>query len=89
MNVQVWIYKSKLHLIPLNYSSPPSAKPKRQSYAGEDEIGGGSLEGPSDSWLSIPDSLKVLWSGEEETEAPKEVQEAVLRRISGLVNCRS
>ena len=79
---QVWIYRSKLHLVPLSYESPPSTKPKRVSYEDE-EVGGSAHVDSDEGWLNIPDALKALWSDDDDTEAPKEVQESIVRRISG------
>ncbi|KAH8120600.1 SGT1-domain-containing protein [Phellopilus nigrolimitatus] len=79
---RVWIYRSKLHIIPLSYLSPPSTRSHSRRALGGDESDEGENFGDDEGWLNVPDALKVLRS-DSNTEALKSVQDSVWKRISG------
>ncbi|EAU93414.2 hypothetical protein CC1G_04393 [Coprinopsis cinerea okayama7 len=88
---RVWIYKSRLHLIPLSFISPPSSKkhPRRKLPGrGARGSGGGSdnednlNEDDDDEFISVPDALKAIRDPLCQTFAPKGVEEIVWNRIS-------
>ncbi|CCM01639.1 uncharacterized protein FIBRA_03700 [Fibroporia radiculosa] len=82
---RVWIYRSRLHIIPLSHVSAPSSRHKRRRYSGskdsddEDAI----TRDDADDFVNIPDALKVVVNPEVDTLAPVSVQNAVWKRISG------
>lgn len=79
---KVWICRAALHLIPLSYVSPPSTRSTEvKRYKGHDsdeDVG----DDADEYWLNIQDALKTVRSSDD-TEAPKEMQDVVWKRISG------
>ncbi|KAF8624765.1 hypothetical protein AX15_005659 [Amanita polypyramis BW_CC] len=81
---RVWIYNSRLHLVPLSHLSPPSRRVHRRKLPGLLES---DSEGPSDEddseWLSTNDAVKLVRDSIYDTFAPSIVEKLVWQRISG------
>ncbi|KAH9937432.1 SGT1-domain-containing protein [Fomitopsis serialis] len=82
---RVWIYQSRLHLIPLLHVSAPSSKPHRRRYPrtkdSDDE--GDFTQDDDDSFISVSDALTAVRDPLVDTLAPPEVEQHVWKRISG------
>ncbi|TFK23090.1 SGT1-domain-containing protein [Coprinopsis marcescibilis] len=80
---RVWIYKSRLHLVPLAYMSPSSKRKLRRQLPGsadsDDELGGDD----EDEFISANDAVAVCRDPHAETLAPPDVEKAVYARIAG------
>ncbi|EJD04343.1 SGT1-domain-containing protein [Fomitiporia mediterranea MF3/22] len=84
---RVWLYRGNLHLIPLSYQSASSTKPdqhRRRTTGNESDEGENFADEDDAGWLSVQDALNALRSSDP-TEAPKEVQNAVWKRISSYL----
>ncbi|KAJ3576125.1 hypothetical protein NP233_g625 [Leucocoprinus birnbaumii] len=81
---RVWIYNSRLHLIPLSHVSPPSRTRRRRKYADTAEDGEevNNFE-DDDEYLAPEDGVALVRSDVEATLAPAKVEAIVWRRISG------
>ncbi|KAG5220678.1 SGT1 protein [Salix suchowensis] len=81
----VWIYGSRLHLIPLSHISPPSRPRKRRRSHDSDDEGTAGIAGNDDGgWIAVEDALKLIFDRNVNTLAPPEVERLVWKRISGL-----
>ena len=86
MPLQVWLYESHLHLIPLAHVSPPSKHRRRRKLPGapdsddENDLNTGLEE---DDWIAVDDALTTLRDPALDTLAPPEVESIVWQRISG------
>jgi hypothetical protein len=79
---QVWIYASRLHLIPLLHASPPSSKRRRSRYPSARDSDNEDVTGADDEdFISVSDALRLVRDVDVDTEAPTNVQTAVWRRI--------
>ncbi|TCD70672.1 hypothetical protein EIP91_002396 [Steccherinum ochraceum] len=85
---RVWIYRSHLHLIPLSHVSAPSSKPRpRRQFPGagagdsDDEDGLGQLD--DEDYLSIEDAVKAVRDSSVSTQAPKGIEDAVVKKLHG------
>ncbi|KDR84832.1 hypothetical protein GALMADRAFT_233248 [Galerina marginata CBS 339.88] len=81
---RVWIYNSRLHLIPLSRVSPPSRKRNRRKLPGaadsDDEI---TEAGDDDTFIATEDAVSIVRDPIINTLAPPEVEKIVWKRISG------
>jgi hypothetical protein len=84
--IQVWIYGSHLHLVPLLHVSPPSRDGHRRRFPNskdtedkDDNIG--QLE--DEDWITAQDALTLVRDPTVDTQAPSEVEQLVWQRISG------
>ncbi|KIM67044.1 hypothetical protein SCLCIDRAFT_1210513 [Scleroderma citrinum Foug A] len=77
---RVWIYGSRLHLIPLSHVSAPNKKrhrPRMAAVMDEDD------ESPTDdSYVTVDDALSLVRDTTIDTLAPKEVEDATWKRVS-------
>ncbi|KAF9498063.1 SGT1-domain-containing protein [Pleurotus eryngii] len=81
---RVWIYGSRLHLIPLSHISPPSRPRKRRRSHDSDDEGTAGIAGNDDGgWIAVEDALKLIFDRNVNTLAPPEVERLVWKRISG------
>lgn len=83
---QVWIYSSRLHLIPISHVSPPSRKRRRRRLPGakeSDDEGDGNIEDDDDDFIVVEDALKLVRDASVHTMAPPNVEKTVWQRISG------
>ncbi|KAG6829290.1 hypothetical protein H0H92_005044 [Tricholoma furcatifolium] len=85
---RVWIYNSRLHLIPLSHISPPSRKRFRRQRPGvsEDEDRDHSNIEFDDEYICTQDAINVVRDPSILTFAPSAVEGIVWRRISGYPN---
>jgi hypothetical protein len=83
---QVWIYNSRLHLIPLSHSSPPSRKRSRRKMSGSTESDNEGSDNDDDEFIAPDDAVKLVRGSFVETLAPPLVEKAVWERISGFVS---
>ena len=86
---QVWIYKSRLHLVPLPFISPKSSKHSRRRIPGatdsdDEALGGGDN---AEDYLDIADALKLVRDPNIDTTAPSEVQVLVWEKVQRYANC--
>ncbi|KDQ30495.1 hypothetical protein PLEOSDRAFT_1062522 [Pleurotus ostreatus PC15] len=80
---RVWIYGSRLHLIPLSHISPPSRPRKRRRSHDRDDEGTAGIAGSDDEgWIAVEDALKLIFDRNVNTLAPPEVERLVWKRIS-------
>ncbi|KAG8983541.1 hypothetical protein FRB94_007765 [Tulasnella sp. JGI-2019a] len=82
---RVWIYQSRLHLIPLDRSSTgydKSKRRRRQSNYSGDEGDFSRTTGDDDQWISVPDALKVVRDPSVPTTTSEGVQSIIQRKIS-------
>ncbi|EJU01115.1 hypothetical protein DACRYDRAFT_80602 [Dacryopinax primogenitus] len=77
---RVWIYRSQLHLVPLSYVSPASSRSARSRLdaGSDDEL---DLE-DADTWISVPDALRLVRDDNVPTLAPPSVQNALQSRLA-------
>ncbi|KAG6820765.1 hypothetical protein H0H93_012029 [Arthromyces matolae] len=83
---RVWIYNSRLHLIPLSHTSPPSRRRHRRQLLGvnEDESRDNEgIEDDDDEYVCAQDAIKLVRDPSVHTFAPDAVQELVWHRIFG------
>ncbi|KZT06347.1 uncharacterized protein LAESUDRAFT_679939 [Laetiporus sulphureus 93-53] len=83
---RVWIYRSRLHLIPLSYVSAPSSKPRRRRYPGakdSDEEGDMTQIDDDEDYITVQDAIKLVRDPLVDTFAPAEVEQTVWTRLSG------
>ncbi|KAF9452554.1 SGT1-domain-containing protein [Macrolepiota fuliginosa MF-IS2] len=81
---RVWIYNSRLHLIPLSHISPPSRKRRHRKYTGN--AGSGeedNLNEEGDDYLAVEDALELVRDNVRHTLAPAKVEGTIWNRISG------
>lgn len=78
LTIQLWLYDSHLHLLPLEVRSPISTRPQKAKFDAEEDDDGypEDLEG----WVNEKDALRFTRTGQY--RAPKEVEEAVWSRIA-------
>ncbi|PCH33386.1 SGT1-domain-containing protein [Wolfiporia cocos MD-104 SS10] len=82
---RVWIYHSRLHLIPLSHVSSPSSKPRRRRYPGareSDDEGDIAGDVQDEDYISVQDALRIVRDPLVDTLAPSQVEETVWQRIS-------
>ncbi|KAH9487088.1 Protein ecdysoneless-like protein [Psilocybe cubensis] len=80
---RVWIYNSRLHLIPLSHISPPSRKRHRRKLPGSADSDNEDVEKDDDEYLATEDAIKLVRDASIETLAPPAVEKTVWERISG------
>ncbi|KAK2462036.1 hypothetical protein APHAL10511_006499 [Amanita phalloides] len=81
---RVWIYDSRLHLVPLSHTSPPSTRVRRRKLPGLPESDDEGLNDEDDSeWISADDALKLVRDPNQCTFASAAVEKLVWKRISG------
>jgi len=86
---QVWIYNSRLHLIPLTHISPPSRKRQRRKLPGAADSDNEDADiGDDDSFIAIEDAVKLVRDPLISTLAPEDVERLVWERIAGLAFLR-
>lgn len=85
---RVWIYASRLHLIPLSHSSPPSRKRIRRKILDSTESDNEGSDNDDDEFITPDDAVKLVRSPFVETLAPPIVEKAVWERISGYPAAR-
>lgn len=78
--MQVWIYKSHLHLIPISHVSPPSSRRHRIGIPADDD----EDIAMNNDFLNITDALKLVQDPPTDTQAPARVEQAVWQRIARL-----
>ncbi|KAG8825841.1 hypothetical protein FRC19_010315 [Serendipita sp. 401] len=80
---RVWVYQGHLHIIPLSFKSSTDDD-RRKHRRFEDEFGDNNKESPPS--ITILDALSTLKEHYNETQAPSEVENTVLKRIAGYPN---
>ncbi|KZS96136.1 SGT1-domain-containing protein [Sistotremastrum niveocremeum HHB9708] len=80
---RVWIYKSKFHLIPISFVSPPGSVHRRRKLPGAGDSDDEADTNEEDTLISVSDALKFLRDPMTNTEASPEIQAALERRIKG------
>lgn len=80
--LQVWIYNSRLHLIPLSHISPPSRQRRRRRLPGAPDSDD-DVDIHHEDFISVQDAIKLVRDPSVETLAPAEVENLVWHRISG------
>ncbi|KAG6910578.1 hypothetical protein DXG01_009529 [Tephrocybe rancida] len=82
---RVWIYSSRMHLIPISHVSPPSRKRHRRQLPGanEDEDRDQNNIEDDDEYISAQDSITLVRDPSVPTFAPDPVEATVWRRILG------
>ncbi|KAL4243144.1 Ecd family protein [Abortiporus biennis] len=83
---RVWIYNSRLHMIPLTHVSSVSSKPTRRQYSqtlDSDDEGLSEPDEENEAFLSIQDAIRIVRDPTIDTLAPPEVEHAVNQRIRG------
>ena len=74
-----------MHLIPLKYVSPPSTRTRhstRSAGQDNDDEDGFPDDGDAEGWITVGDALRMLQCSDN-TRAPKDIEDAVWRRIAG------
>ncbi|KAG8759493.1 hypothetical protein FRC14_005781 [Serendipita sp. 396] len=79
---RVWVYQGHLHIIPLSFKSSMDDRRKHRRF--EDDFGDNNKESPPS--ITILDALSTLKEHYNETQAPSEVENTVLKRIAGYPN---
>jgi len=82
--IKVWIYRSRLHLIPIVHVSPKSSVRRRQELS-PDSDGESLKNGENDEFIASADALKLVRDPQRDTFAPPDVEKLVWDRISGFV----
>lgn len=85
--LQVWIYSSHLHLIPLSHVSSPSRKrrhryPRPQDSDDEDNI----LNDDRDEFLAVEDALDLVRDATVATRASPEAEDLAWERTKRYLN---
>ncbi|KAF8168261.1 SGT1 protein-domain-containing protein [Crassisporium funariophilum] len=81
---RVWIYNSRMHLIPLSHISPTSRKRHRRKLPGAAESDDESTGGDGvDAFLAAEDAVKLVREPLITTLAPSPVERLIWQRISG------
>ncbi|KAH0590386.1 hypothetical protein H2248_000555 [Termitomyces sp. 'cryptogamus'] len=85
---RVWIYSSRLHLIPISHISPPSRKRHRRQLPGshEDEDRDHDRMEDDDGYISAQCAIGLVRDPSVPTFAPNAVETMVWQRISGYPN---
>lgn len=87
VGVQVWLYRSHLHLVPIFYHSlanTPRIR-RRLQETEDDNIQDPTAIAEDDDYLGPADALRLVQDPTVDTIAPDEVERAVWRRISACV----
>ncbi|KAF7784710.1 transcriptional regulator family: SGT1 [Agaricus bisporus var. burnettii] len=80
---RVWIYRSRLHLIPISHVSPPSKRQRRRKYANNaDESDDGDFHEKEEEYICVEDALNVVRDSAADTFASARTAAAVWERIS-------
>ncbi|GLB36447.1 putative SGT1-domain-containing protein [Lyophyllum shimeji] len=81
---RVWIYSSRLHLVPISHVSPPSRKRLRRQLPGaqEDEDRDMTSIEDDDEFLAAQDAVELVRDPSVETLAPVAVEKLVWQRVS-------
>ncbi|KAF5336862.1 hypothetical protein D9611_003214 [Ephemerocybe angulata] len=79
---RVWIYSSRLHLIPLTHISPPSKRPHRRKLPGGQDSDN-EEEDENEDYISPNDAADTVRNRAFNTLAPPEVEKIVWNRIAG------
>ncbi|KAF8807259.1 SGT1-domain-containing protein [Phlegmacium glaucopus] len=78
---RVWIYKSRIHLIPLSHVSPESRRKSRRKLPGATDS---DDEGNDpESFIAVEDGVKLVRDASVDTLAPSGVEKIIWQRISG------
>ncbi|KAF9243859.1 SGT1 protein-domain-containing protein [Melanogaster broomeanus] len=81
---RVWIYRGRLHLIPLVHFSAPNKARRRRSVSGaKDDKGHIVDDEDDDDYISVADAQPLVRDASVDTLAPKAVEDTVFQRISG------
>ncbi|KAH6917569.1 SGT1 protein-domain-containing protein [Coprinopsis sp. MPI-PUGE-AT-0042] len=82
---RVWIYKNRLHLIPLDFVSPSSRRRLRRKLPNAGDSDDERDPSSEDDYISANDAQSALRNGHTSarTLAPPEVEKAVWNRIAG------
>ncbi|RDB28943.1 Protein ecdysoneless [Hypsizygus marmoreus] len=84
---RVWIYNSRLHLVPISHISPPSRKRRHRRLPASNEDDDADDENindeDSDDFITAEDAVKLVRDPSVNTFAPPAVEKIVWRRISG------
>lgn len=79
----MWIYKSRIHLIPIVHVSSPSRKRVRRRFPGSsqsDDEDENDLA--TDEYLMVDDALVLIRDPSIETLAPPVVEDTIWKRIN-------
>ncbi|KAH8100452.1 SGT1 protein-domain-containing protein [Cristinia sonorae] len=81
---RVWIYRSHLHLIPISHVSAPSSEPpRRRQFKGDSDDEDGLDYSDNEDYLSVEDAIKLVRNPNVNTQASREVETAVEKKIYG------
>ncbi|PFH49193.1 hypothetical protein AMATHDRAFT_81409 [Amanita thiersii Skay4041] len=82
---RVWIYKSRLHLVPLSHVSPRSKRRRRRKLLGlaESDDDDDDNQDEGNEWIATDDAVKLVRDPKHDTLAPEAVEKTVWQRISG------
>ncbi|CAK5280077.1 unnamed protein product, partial [Mycena citricolor] len=78
---RVWIYRSQLHIVPLNFVSPVSRKRERRKLPGRNDSD--DEDEDSADYLAAQDALQIIRDDAIDTVASLAVQKAVWTRVNG------
>ena len=86
-HLQVWIYQSRLHLIPLSHVSLPSRRRGRRKFtnATDSEADEDLNDDEEDGWIAPEDAVKFVRDDSIATFASGEVEASVWRQTSGYM----
>lgn len=79
---RVWLYSGRLHLIPSSHVSA-SNKPRRHPAAMQQNEYGTTLEEDNEDTIAVDDAVCLVRDASIHTLAPKGVEDAIWKRISG------
>ncbi|KAF8078293.1 SGT1 protein-domain-containing protein [Lyophyllum atratum] len=81
---RVWIYNSRLHLVPISHTSPPFRKYYRRQLPGvqEDEDRDTSDVDDDHEFIATQDAIKLVRDASSQTLAPAAVEDAIWQRVS-------
>lgn len=79
---RVWLYSGRLHLIPSSHVSA-SNKPRRHPAAMQQNEYGTTLEEDNEDTIAVDDAVRLVRDASIHTLAPKGVEDAIWKRISG------
>jgi SGT1 protein len=80
---QVWIYNGRMHLVPLQYTSPSAPKQERRMLCGTGSDDEGNDQETDAEYISIVDAINAVRNDGENTSAFLDVEQAAFRRIQG------
>ncbi|KAF9229591.1 SGT1-domain-containing protein [Gyrodon lividus] len=82
---RVWIYRGRLHLIPLSHVSAPNKPRRRRTTPGAKESDDEDYiaDEKEGDYIAVEDALPLVRDASLDTLAPKAVEDTVSQRISG------